>query len=219
MTQNQRLPISFLQRLAKGLARQFGGDCEVVVHDLTAAQPEQTIVVIENGHVTNRRVGDGPSHIVLEALRRDPAELEDQLGYLSATHDGRILKSSTIYLRDGQESIVGILSLNYDITHLVMAGKAINALAGASDAAGQKKPERIPQNVNDLLDELIDQSVSQIGKPVALMAKEDKIRAIQFLNKAGAFLITKAGDKIARHFNISKYTLYSYIDAAAGDER
>ena len=36
--------------------------------------------------------------------------------------------------------------------------------------------------------------------------------AIQFLNDAGAFLITKSGDKISKYFGISKFTLYSYID-------
>ena len=51
------------------------------------------------------------------------------------------------------------------------------------------------------------------GKPVALMNKDDKIKAIQFLNQHGAFLITKSGDKIAKYFGISKYTLYSYIDS------
>ena len=44
------------------------------------------------------------------------------------------------------------------------------------------------------------------------MTKEDKIKAIQFLNDAGAFLITKSGDKVAKFFGISKYTLYSYVD-------
>ena len=44
-----------------------------------------------------------------------------------------------------------------------------------------------------------------------MMTKDDKIRAIQFLNKKGAFLITKSGDKISKFFNISKYTLYNYI--------
>jgi len=48
---------------------------------------------------------------------------------------------------------------------------------------------------------------------VALMNKEDKVRAIQFLNQSGAFLVTKSGDKVAKYFGISKYTLYSYIDA------
>ena len=63
------------------------------------------------------------------------------------------------------------------------------------------------------LDDLIEQSVALVGKPVAMMTKDDKIRAIQFLNNAGAFLVTKSGDKVSKHFGISKYTLYSYIDA------
>ena len=76
-----------------------------------------------------------------------------------------------------------------------------------------KEPEKITQNVNDLLDDLIEQSVVLVGKPVAMMNKEDKVRAIQFLNEAGAFLITKSGDKVSNYFGISKYTLYSYLDA------
>ena len=74
------------------------------------------------------------------------------------------------------------------------------------------EPERISRNVSDLLDELIEQSVAIVGKPVSLMTKEDKVRAIRFLNQNGAFLVTKSGDKIAKYFGISKYTLYSYID-------
>ncbi len=52
-----------------------------------------------------------------------------------------------------------------------------------------------------------------MGKPVGVMSKEDKIRAIQFLNDKGAFLVKKAGDKISRHYDISKYTLYNYMSA------
>ena len=76
----------------------------------------------------------------------------------------------------------------------------------------EEKPKQITHSVNDLLDRLIEESVSLVGKPVALMNKEDKVTAIQFLNDSGAFLITKSGDKVANYFGISKYTLYSYID-------
>jgi predicted transcriptional regulator YheO len=51
-----------------------------------------------------------------------------------------------------------------------------------------------------------------VGKPVALMSKEDKVRAIGFLDESGAFLITKSGQKVCQYFGISKYTLYSYLD-------
>ena len=45
------------------------------------------------------------------------------------------------------------------------------------------------------------------------MTKDDKVRAVQFLNDAGAFLVTRAGDKVSKFFGISKYTLYTYFDA------
>ena len=50
------------------------------------------------------------------------------------------------------------------------------------------------------------------------MSKEDKVKAIRFLNDTGAFLITKSGGKVCKYFGISKYTLYSYIEEAKGTE-
>ena len=211
----QGLGFQFLQQLAKGISAQFGSNCEVVVHDLSDHFTESSIVIIENGHVTNRKIGDGPSHIVLETLQGDHSTLEDHLNYLTKTHDGRILKSSTIFIRNEGGAIGGIFAINYDITGLLMAENALKALLATGPAETEHEPERIAQNVNDLLDELIEQSVRLVGKPVALMGKDDKIKAIQFLNKTGAFLITKSGDKVSKYFGISKYTLYSYIDASA----
>ena len=158
--------LQFLFQLAKGLSRQFGPNCEVVVHDLATNDQDSSIVAIENGSVTGRKVGDGPSHVVLEALRGGRENLNDHLCYLTRTKDGKILKSSTIYIRDDDGAAIGIFGINYDIT--------------------------------------------------LMMTKEDKVKAIQFLNDTGAFLITKSGDKVCKYFGISKYTLYSYIDEAKG---
>ena len=187
-----------LRQIAHGLCSQFGSNCEVVVHDLSLHQPDSSIVIIENGHVSSRKVGDGPSHIVLEALRADPATLEDKLCYLTRTHDGRILKSSTIYIRDEDGGVAAIFAINYDITGLLaIEGSLRPLISTGSPEAGASEPESIPLNVNDLLDELISQSIKLVGKPVAMMNKDDKIKAIQFLNSAGAFLITKSGGQQA----------------------
>lgn len=72
---------------------------------------------------------------------------------------------------------------------------------------------RRSRNVEELLNDLMQQGVALVGKPVALMTKEDKIQVVRYLNDAGAFLITKSGDKVANLLNISKFTLYSYMDA------
>ena len=206
------MDLEFLQRLAVAITTQFGESSEVVVHDISGDDTEHTIAVIENGHVSHRQTGGGASRVVLEAIqRRDDPTLTDELGYLTKTRDGRVLKSSTVYLRNDGGRIEGVLSINYDITELLMAERAIASILHHNDEPNI--PERIPQNVNDLLDDLIEQSVAIVGKPVAMMNKDDKIKAIQFLYQAGAFLVTKSGDKVSKYFGISKYTLYSYIDA------
>ena len=202
--------LQFLFQLAKGISRQFGPNCEVVVHDLDSNDPNSSIVAIENGHVTGRKVGDGPSHVVLEALRSGRENLTDHLSYLTRTKDGKILKSSTIYVRDDDGEAIGIFAINYDITLMLAMENMLRQFTATEKES--REPEAISRNVSDLLDELIEQSVKLVGKPVALMHKEDKVKAIQFLNETGAFLITKSGDKVCKYFGISKYTLYSYID-------
>jgi len=198
-----------LKAIAKAVAAQFGNNCEVVIHDLTAEKAEHSIVAIENGHVSKRQLNAGPSHVVLEALK-EGKEISDHLNYLTKTRGGRILRSSTVFIRDENNVPTAIFAINYDLTELTMARSIIDSLVNDRNS---EAIERIPTNVNELLDELLEQSVRLIGKPVAMMTKEDKVRAISFLNEAGALLITKSGDKIARYFGISKYTLYAYLDS------
>ena len=209
-----RHTLGFLKQLAHGLAIQFGSSCEIAIHDLKTKDLERSIVYIENGHVSNRQTGDGPSGIVLETLQSDPSTIHDKLSYLTKTEDGRILKSSTFYIRDDDGSISYIFSLNYDITAFTAASTAIQSLIATKDNLPDltgDSPRQITHNVNELLDVLIEQAVAKVGKPVAMMNKDDKVAVVQYLDHAGAFLITKSGDKVSSYLGISKFTLYSYM--------
>ena len=158
-------------------------------------------------------MGDGASKVVLETLEAlEKGEcIVDHLGYRIQTQDGRILKSSSIFLKDDSGKYRWILGINYDVTALINIDAALQSITTVEKDEKQNEG-RIPLNVNDLLDNLINESVKKIGKPPALMNKEEKIKAIHFLRDAGAFLITRSGDKVSSFFGISKFTLYSYID-------
>ena len=207
---NHDTEFEFAKRMAKGLAGQFGPNCEVVIHDLRGNDLEHSIIAIENGHVTGRSIGDGPSHIVLESLKEDPSMLQDRISYLTRTSDGRVLKSTTLFIRDDEDRVIGLLGINYDISMLVSLEGSLRDFTGQDRLTSE--PEAISRNVADLLDELLEHSVSLVGKPTAMMSKDDKIRAIRFLDDNGAFLITKSGPKVCQYFGISTYTLYSYLD-------
>ena len=190
MTEDSSLEM--LVSTAHGIARQFGKDCEVCIHDLSVKDLEHTIIFIINGHVSGRKIGDGASKVVLETLEAIEKGdiIVDHLGYRTTTQDGRILKSSTVFLKDSTGKYRWVLGINYDVTALMNVDAALQSITTVES----------------------HQSVKRIGKPPALMNKEEKIQAIQFLRDAGAFLITKSGDKVSNFYGISKFTLYSYID-------
>ena len=211
MTEDSSLEM--LVSTAHGIARQFGKDCEVCIHDLSVKDLEHTIIFIINGHVSGRKIGDGASKVVLETLEAIEKGdiIVDHLGYRTTTQDGRILKSSTVFLKDSTGKYRWVLGINYDVTALMNVDAALQSITTV-ESHDSNGDGQIPLNVNDLLDNLINQSVKRIGKPPARMNKEEKIQAIQFLRDAGAFLITKSGDKVSNFYGISKFTLYSYID-------
>ena len=208
--------LEMLRNVAKGVAAEFGSGCEVVVHEISPEAAAHSLLVIENGQVTGRKPGDGPSQVVLEQLHRaaeDPTV--DRLSYLTRTPSGKLLKSSTVFLRGEDGKVGAIFGINLDISALALAEGVLAELTSPAEK-DQNEPTRIPNNVNELLDDLINRSVKLVGKPVSRMSKDDKITAIRFLADSGAMLITKSGDKIAKYFGISKYTLYSYLDSKQG---
>lgn len=204
--------MSTLERLkviAHGLAIQFGPSCEVLIHDLQG-NLDTSLVYIENGTITNRHVGDGPSHVVLDVLNYDDGS-EGRFGYLTKTKDGRILKSSTMYIRDDNGNIEYLLGINQDITEFVMMHRSLESLIGIGQAE-TGTVEKITTSVSELLDDLLLEAERLVGKPGPLMNKVERLKAISYLNEKGAFLISKSSEKIAEYFNISKFTLYSDLN-------
>ena len=204
--------MSTLERLkviAQGLAIQFGPSCEVLIHDLQG-DLDTSLVYIENGRITNRHVGDGPSHVVLDVLNYDDGS-EGRFGYLTKTKDGRILKSSTMYIRDDNGNIAYLLGINQDITEFVMMHRSLESLIGIGQAE-TGTVEKITTSVSELLDDLLLEAERLVGKPGPLMNKVERLKAISYLYEKGAFLISKSSEKIAEYFNISKFTLYSDLN-------
>lgn len=204
--------ISNLTRITKMIAEQFGSKCEVLLHDLTKDY-NNTIVAIENGHITNRKVGGSGSNLGLQVLAGKKKN-GDKFNYITQTKDGKLLRSSTAFLRDDEGEVIGALCVNYDISDLLMAKNVIDDVMMFKNENSIEDSEFFANNVGEIIDYLIQQCQIYIGKPGSIMTKEEKIKALKFFDDKGAFLITKSGDKIREFLSISKYTLYNYLDIA-----
>ncbi|MCL2883411.1 MAG: helix-turn-helix transcriptional regulator [Coriobacteriia bacterium] len=195
-----------LATLAKGLSNHFGKNCEVVVHNITNGL-ENSIAIIENGDVTGRKVGDSASEPALQAKKG--SEVEDHYGYIMNSKSGKTLKCSTFNLRNEEGKVIAIFGVNYDISDMILAERAIRGLLETEESSSSSGT--IVDNVEDLLSQLIRESHRVVGKPVASMTKEDKMLALKYLDRKGAFLIKKSSERIAEYYCISKYTLYNYL--------
>lgn len=190
------------------IEKQFGEKCEVVFSVIEEEQSQ--IADIRNGMVTHRNVGESDNNIGLEVT---PGALVggDRFNYITTIRDGKILRSSTVYIRDREERPVASVTVNLDITDtLQMEGflRQFNQFEqdhSDSDAIAVS-------DVNGLLDWLIHKGQQKIGKPVDKMTKAEKVEFIHYLDEKGAFLITKSGEKICELFEISKFTFYSYLE-------
>lgn len=197
-----------LTKILDLLENHFGNSCEIVLHDLTLDY-EHTIVDIRNGTITGRKVGDCGSNLGLEVLRGTVID-GDRYNYITHTKDAKILRSSSMYIHDG-EKVIGSICLNSDITDAVKYEHYLHNLNNYSlDDTGPK--EVFANDVMQLWNHFLTEGQKLIGKPANMMNKEDKLSFLEYLDKNGAFLISKSGEKICEFLNISKYTLYSYLD-------
>lgn len=195
-----------LEMLIQGLGKHFGESVEFVVHDYKK-DFSKTIVAIVNGNVTKRKVGDSGTSIGLKIMRGEEAE-DGKFGYISQTKDGRYLKSSTIYVKDDQGKILGSVCVNCDITDAMIARNFLNGYVGAEENV----EATIYNSVDDLLISLINESIHYVGTPVALMNREQKIEGIRYLNNKGAFKIKNASVIVSKYYDVSRYTIYNYIN-------
>jgi len=194
----------------------FGKKCEVVLHDFNI--PQHSIVEIENGHITGRKIGGPITDFALSIWRKNGygKKKEDKIvNYRTKTKDGKILRSSSVFIRDDQKKIIGCLCINYDLTEYLMFNKIIGEFCNTIDLDNEKSKEEaetFTNNVDDVLEDIIREAIDEIGKPVSMMQKDDKLMVAKIVDEKGGFLIKGAINQLAAEINVSRYTVYNYLD-------
>jgi len=196
--------------IVRGLAEMFGSDCEVVLHDL--ADMPHSIIAIENGHVTDRRLGDAPSDQMLRSLR-NADDTPDVRLYVSST-EGKILKSLAVTLRDDKGRPVGVLGINLDISEIVHAQRTLAAFTAVGRLGGEAAPETeelFGRDIRDVLAGMITAILNDMRKTPATMTRDEKMEVVARLEERGAFLVKRSAEQVAEALDLSRFTIFSYL--------
>ena len=195
-----------LRPVVEGISRTFGGDCEVVLHDFT--DPEKSIVAIA-GNVTHRRVGGSVTQIGLSLVAQGD-EARDQIGYVTQTRDGKILKSSTLLLRDQEGHVFGAMCINLDVTDLRAVSKRLHQLAGPVLAV--PSAVHFTDDITEVIRAVIDEEEATIGRAPDRSRKEHRLRIVAALKRRGAFAVQRAVPLVADYLQVSRATIYADLD-------
>lgn len=194
--------------LLDGIANTMGKNCEVVLHQI--AKSKKSIVAISNGHVSGRTVDSPMLDVGIQALGEEEVA-ENIINYSNKTVNGKILKSSTMFIKDDDNKIIGALCINIDISEFVVAHKVLDEFI-QPDIKREISFDSLSNNINDVLNNVVEDTLNSYGKPVAYMNKDEKVVIVRKLDEQGAFLIKGAIDHVAKILCVSRYTVYNYLD-------
>lgn len=213
--------LSILAPVVDVIGRVVGNNVEIVLHDLT--RPENSIRKIVNGRVSGRAVGDsilsGPDNdkgfIELRCRLQPDVPTSPSLitDYRTFTRDGRELQSSTVIFRDSLGTPFASLCVNADLTVVGHAHALLQSLLGM-----HKEEEPVAQSpaspgIDALMREIISDAVRRFGKPVPMMDKEEKIHAVDVMQRRGLFTVKGGVERAAGALGVTRFTIYNYLDA------
>ncbi|MET8452341.1 PAS domain-containing protein [Streptomyces sp. NPDC005209] len=205
--------IAALTPVIDGIAATLGSFCEVVVHDFR--RPEQSVVALA-GSVTGRAVGGSMSEIGMKLLARGD-EAEDELNYLTRTQDGKLLKSSTMVLRDTSGAVFGALCINVDVTAVNQVHTLIGELAGVTAPAATPPTTTFGDDIGAVLDSIVDARQLRANKPWAQLTRAERLDLFRDLDRRGVFAVRGAVQQIATRLGISRASAYTYLSATRSD--
>ena len=200
----------FLDRTARGIAEMFGSTCETLVHDMGV--PTHSILSIYNGHVSGREVGSTMDIMGIGLELDEQAATTDQVNLAAVTPDGRQTKSSTFHMiGDGYNLALGI---NFDYTSLVYANRILEDLMSARSDLRSALWQ--PGDSRQLAD-LFEQCAAELGKPLEVFTKADRLKVIALLRERSAFSYRKSVPYVAGRLGVSRYTVYKYLEEVGAD--
>ena len=196
-------------RMADAIYAIFKANCEVVVHDFSTM--DKSVIHIK-GNVTGRTLGAPITDFVLQQLKKNPADLEDILGTYSTTKDGKKIKSSIVFIRNNNNEIVGLFGINYNVTELSNIQHLLTDMLSPFESNAQIH-ESYATTITEMFEQLVHTTLLELNMTLPLSSKEEKVQFVKSLDNKGVFLVQGAMDKVSELLQVSKQTVYNYLES------
>ena len=214
-------------KLTEFLGQLLGPDYEVALHDVS--NKDCSIIAIANGHISGRTIGAPLTSASLQAIAsRDYEKTDFRSNYTGIAANGKLLRSSTFYIKETDGQLVGLLCINFDdsryrdistsilkLCHpdaFVSSNFALNEKAYQAAEQQERLHESFQSSLSELTDDVLTQTLKQKGVAADQLSKRERIELIEELNEKGFFLLKGAIKQVADLMNCSPTTVYRHLN-------
>ena len=212
-------------KLTEFLGHTLGPDYEVALHDLT--DRNRSIVAIANSHVSGRKLGAPLTNTALKILRDKSYESQDYLlHYRGVSADGRILRSSTFFIKQNGK-LIGMLCINFDdsryhavsesILHLCHPDQFVDTNFQVDETRISDTPYALPaveqfhNSSGGVAEDAVLRELKRLGLSPVRLTPEERLQIIHTLESDGIFLLKGAVKSVADILQCSQASVYRYL--------
>lgn len=187
--------------ILEGVVRTFGTHCTAALVELgDVAAP--VIIAIANGGLISRSVGDSA-----HPFWHPRTEGECIATEMVTTKSGGKFRCTSVRPTPPGDPPIGLLIVLDLSVPLIIHDYFQDLLP-----PGPPAPSPPGLDLSQALEALLREAVAKTGKPVALMGKDEKLAVIRYLDEHGAFLLRGSVEDAAKELQISRFTVYNYLD-------
>ncbi len=201
--------LDLLKRIAVGVHKLFGNQCEVVIHDFTDL--EHSIVHIE-GNVTGRSIGGAATDLILSCVRSGATDA-DVYNYQTQLPNGRVLKSCTMFLTGDYGEVCGAFCINLDITAFSAFHRILDDFLSTNDS---DVAETFSDDIQSTIHAILLNTVTEMGYEMPILTRKEKLDLIARLDEKGVFQVKKSVPILADKLGLSRSTVYNYLSETRG---
>lgn len=195
------------------LGEVLGDDVEVVLHDVTDL--EKSVVAISETNLTGRAIGSPPTNLVLKILKDGKKYHKNYItNYVGIAADGTRLRSSTFFIRDEMNQIVGMLCINFNyekFSHIIDYLQKYVDVNTRTVNRHTIEQEHLSPSIKDLAATSIKEIITSMDVPPDRMSQEEKMDVIRQLNENGVFLLKGIVSTVAKELSTSEASIYRYL--------
>ena len=217
--------------LVEFLGEVLGPDYEVALHEINAGS--QSIIAIANGDISGRKVGAPLTNLALKFMKERVYKTHDYiLNYKGISKSGKILRSSTIFIKNENNELVGMLCINFDASRYQAVSQQILQLCNLQEKP-EKEAETVPPELPNVLSDAVESFPDNIGEIIEnvmetclpgsgtipnRLTQSEKIHIVELLNRRGIFLLKGAVSQVAKRLCCSEPTVYRYLSTLNSDK-